>query len=141
MKLDFTSLKKAILQLEKSLEYCNSDLAKDDKDLALQLRAASIQAFEYTYELCWKMLKRYLETTEPNPAEIDRLSFGDLIRLGNERGLLLSNLKKWNVYRASRNITSHTYDENRALQVFSKLPSFLEEAKFLLNELEMRMET
>lgn len=138
MKLDLSSLTKAIIQLQKSLKYCHSDLAKNDADLALQLRAAAIQAFEFTYELCWKMLKRYLETTEPTSSDIDRLSFSDLIRLGNERGLLLSDLKTWDVYRASRNITSHTYDEDRAEQVYLKLDSFLKEAQFLLKELQKR---
>lgn len=139
MILNLTSFEKAINQLVKSLSYCKSDLAKQDPDLALQLRSAAIKAFEFTYELCWKMLKRYLEMSEPNSLEIDRLSFSDLIRLANEKGLLLSDLKTWNVYRVSRNITNHTYDDHKAKEVFSHLEAFLKEAKFLFNELQTRI--
>lgn len=138
MELDLSSFKKAINQLEKSLFFCNSDLAKQDHDLFLQFRSASIQAFEFTYELSWKMLKRYLEMTEPNPSEIDSLSFANLIRLSNEKGLLLSDLKKWVVYRSNRNITSHTYDDDKAEQVFLHLPEFLKEAQHLYDKLEQK---
>jgi hypothetical protein len=41
--LDFSSLDNAIAQLETSLTYANSDLAKTDVQLALLLRSASIQ--------------------------------------------------------------------------------------------------
>jgi hypothetical protein len=40
-------------------------------DFQVHLVAAAIQAFEFTYELSWKMLKRYLERTVPNPDGID----------------------------------------------------------------------
>ncbi len=53
------------------------------------------------------MLKRFLEMSEPNPHEIDTLSFTDLIRIGSEKGLLLSDLRTWKVFRHERSITSH----------------------------------
>ncbi len=72
MKLDLSSLKKAIAQLEEALFYCHSDIAKKDDRLALHLRAGAIQAFEFTYESCFKMLKRYLEMTESDlPYKVD----------------------------------------------------------------------
>ena len=37
----------------------------------LFVRDATIQRFEYTYEISHKMLKRHLETISANPAEID----------------------------------------------------------------------
>ncbi len=138
MKLDLSSFKKAIHQLEKSLIFCNSDLAKHDREMFLQFRLAAIQALEFTYELSWRMLKRYLEMTEPNPSEIDGLSFSNLIRLSNEKGLLLSDLKKWVVYQSNRNITSHTYDDDKAEQVFLHLPEFLKEAQYLHDQLRKR---
>jgi hypothetical protein len=42
-----------------------------DPGLREQMRNSVIQCFEFTYELSWKMLKRYLEETEANPSEID----------------------------------------------------------------------
>jgi hypothetical protein len=50
MKLDLKSFEKAIIQLESAIKYSESDLAKNDANLALHLRAAVIQAFEFTYE-------------------------------------------------------------------------------------------
>lgn len=137
-QLDVSSLEKAIKQLEESLRYYHSELVQNDPGLVLQLRAATIQAFEFTYELSWKMLKRYLELTEPNPQEIDSLSFTDLIRTGNEKGLLMSDLREWKVYRNERSITSHTYDEEKAAMVFAQVPQFLKEAQHLLQQLKQR---
>ena len=92
--IDISPLEKAIAQLQESLNYADSDLAKYDARLARQFRSAAIQAFEYTYELSHKMLKRYLEATEPTPESIDAMSFQELIRTGAEKGLLLHS---WDV--------------------------------------------
>jgi len=58
-----------------------------DPGLREQLRNSVIQCFGFTCELSWKMLKRYLQTTEPNPTEIDISTFQNLIRLGDELAL------------------------------------------------------
>ena len=65
-----------------------------------QIRDRLTQRFEFTYEISHKMLKRQLEMTsaissnpagmaEVIPAGFDEMSFQDLIRSGNENGLLL----------------------------------------------------
>lgn len=136
MTLDLTSLEKAIEQLQTSLNYYNSDLAKNDSGIAVQFRSACIQAFEYNYEISWKMLKRYLEITSANPQDFDGMSFPQLIRSGNEKGLLLSDVEKWKIYREARGTTSHAYSEKKAVEVFEVIPRFLEEAKFLLKKLK-----
>lgn len=131
-KLDLSPLEKAIIQLQQSLNYYHSKNVQQDPGLVLQLRAAAIQAFEFTYELSLKMLRRYLQMAESNPNEIQTMSFPDLIRLGCDRGLLQSELVIWKVFRQDRGITSHTYDEAKAKEVFEKIPTFLKEAEFLL---------
>lgn len=138
MALDLTSLENSILQLKDALFYCRSDLVRRDPRLALHLRAAAIQAFEYTYELTHKMLRRYLEMTEPTAAGIDELSFPQLIRLGFERGLLSLEWADWKVLRDCRNITSHTYDGVKAEAVFAAIPQFVSEAHFLLGQIRRR---
>lgn len=138
IKLDTSSLTDAINQLEISLKYYDSDVVQSDPGLILQLRAAAIQAFEFTYELSWKMLKRYLEMTAPNPAEIDEMSFPTLIRTGCEQGLLLSDVAAWKIFREERGITSHTYNQKKAKDVFEKIPLFLKDAKYLLAKLQER---
>ena len=137
--LNLSALVKAIHQLEQSLVYYHSDRVQQDAGLIPHLRAAAIQAFEFTYELAWKMLKRYLMLTEPNPAEIEEMSFPDLIRTGCERGLLQSELSVWKGFRQDRSVTSHTYDDTKAQEVFEHLPVFLNEAQCLLATLQERI--
>ena len=137
--LDFSSLDNAITQLEMSLSYANSDLAKTDAQLALLLRSASIQAFEYTYELSHKFLKRYLEATEPSTVALDAMTFPDLIRTGAEKGLLKNSWDVWQLYRKARGTTSHTYSEMAASKVFAIIPDFVEEVRFLRNKLVERL--
>lgn len=137
--LDFSSLDNAITQLEMSLIYANSDLAKTDAQLALLLRSASIQAFEYTYELSHKFLKRYLEATEPSTVALDAMTFPDLIRTGAEKGLLKNSWDVWHLYRKARGTTSHTYSEMAASKVFAMIPDFVEDVRFLRNKLVERI--
>lgn len=129
---DLSSLEKAITSLDKAIH----EYQKSSNEF---IRDASIQRFEYTYELAHKMLKRYLEMTEPNAEEIAQMSFPNLIRTGSERGLLLNGWDEWNAYRSARNQTSHAYDEDKAMQVCMLIPRFLEEAKYLLMQLQERI--
>ena len=102
------------------------------------LRAAVIHAFEFTYELSWKMLKRYFAMTYPNPQEIQEMSFPQLIRTGCEHGLLLSEWEAWKNYREERGATSHTYNEDKANEVINHIPAFLQDAKYLFAQLKAR---
>lgn len=138
MSLDFSPLESAIRQLEKSLGYANSDLALNDAGLAEQLRNSVIQCFEFTYELSHKMLKRHLEETAASVDEIDVGTFQNLIRIGNEKGLLRSDWNGWRTYRQARNDSSHTYDKAKAASVFAITPDFLAEARHLYRELLAR---
>ena len=126
--LQFTSLEKAVASLKEVLE-------EYKKTENVFIRDACIQRFEYTYELSYKMLKRHLEMTSANPAEIDHMSFQDLIRTGSEKALLLHGWDQWKLYRKSRGTTSHAYDEEKALDVLSIVPAFFEEAQYLLEQL------
>lgn len=135
MSIDFSPLGSAINQLEKSLQYATSPMAKNDPGLFEQLRNSVIQCFEFTYELSHKMLKRYLEETAANPEEIDLSTFQNLIRSGNEKGLLRSDWSRWKSYRQARTDSSHTYDEEKAASVYQVAPDFLIEAKHLYQQL------
>ena len=42
-----------------------------------QIRDGLIQRFEFTYELCHKMLRRYLKEIATVPHEIERMPFAD----------------------------------------------------------------
>ena len=117
MNLDFSSLKKSIEQLERSLKYAGSGAAQEDRDLFEQFRNSVIQCFKFTYELCHKMLRRHIDATAANPDEVDLTTFQNLIRLGNEKGLLRSDWTAWISYRQARTDCSHTYDAQKARRV------------------------
>jgi nucleotidyltransferase substrate binding protein (TIGR01987 family) len=127
-------LAKAIEQLAASLEYGASDLAAGDPSLARQFRAAAIQAFEYTFELSTKMLRRRLKEIL-SAAEVERLSYRDLMRTGAAKGFI-EDPSSWFRFREMRNITSHSYDESKAEQIAAVLPEFLDKARFLPRELQ-----
>ena len=130
--LDLTSCIKVIETLEKALCAYEVSTCNDF------IRDACIQRFEYSYELCHKMLRRYLEMTEPSPTVTNDLSFPSLIRLGCERGLLRAEWMVWKSFRDARNITSHTYDQDKAEEVQKIIPGFLGEAKYLVDMIQKK---
>ena len=136
MKLDLSALRDAIAALEKSLGYLHSDLAADP-NLREQFRAASIQGFEFTYEVAYKMMKRQLEQIAANPSEVDGMTYMQLIRSAAEAGLI-GDVPRFRDYRDKRNLTSHTYNKRKAEEIVSVLDNFMTDARFLLSELERR---
>ncbi|MBC3806169.1 nucleotidyltransferase substrate binding protein [Undibacterium seohonense] len=132
IQLDLSSLENALKRLDEALQ---ANATEPQNSL---YRDACIQRFEFCYELSHKMLKRYLELASPNPAEIDELAFPDLIRTGSEQGLLRNGWDIWKNYRQARSITSHTYDESKAIAVMQIIPDFLLEGQALHKELSQR---
>lgn len=133
INLDISSFSKTVKRFSEGLEEL-----KQHPEMSV-IRDGVIQRFEFTYELAHKTLRRYLSMTAASPELIDKMIFPDLIRTGNEQGLLLSDWPVWKGYRQSRNDTSHTYDEEKAFRVIDKMPAFLEEARFLLEQLQKRI--
>ena len=83
------------------------------------------------------MLKRQIEREAPTPEFVDALSYPDLIREGAERHLI-DNAKQWLVYRYQRNITSHTYHEDKAHSVYCTALEFYTDSKQLFDTLSVR---
>jgi len=137
MKLEISPYEKALDQLRTSLDYLQSPLSKKDAALYAQFRGASIQAFEYSYELAAKMIRRQLAQTVANPQDLAQETFADLIRMAADAGLV-KDVKRFLVYRDARNRTSHTYDEDTATDVAKVIPDFYKDASFLLEQLRKR---
>ena len=133
MTLDITPLVNALARLEEGLIRYQSDTSD------AQIRDGLIQRFEFTYEISHRTLKRYLELTAPSPDAIDQMGFPDVIRTGNERGLLKGDWPAWRRFREMRSKTSHTYNENVAQEVVAGIPEFLAEATHLRDELRGRL--
>jgi len=133
--LDLSPLQKALDSLLFAIERTERERADDIVDD--MLRDSVIQRFEYTYELCWKMLKRRLEMDVPSPESIDAMSFREMIREGAERGMIDDPLV-WFEYRQKRNLTTHTYDETVAKDVYLAAVAFAGDAQTLLAALLQR---
>jgi len=136
MKSNLSQPENALTQFAASLDYLNSAMAREDPALHKQFRAAAIQAFEFCYELTVKMLRRQLEQIAANPVQLRELAFLDFIRVAAEAGLV-SAIEPIRIYREMRNITSHTYDETKAEIVVAELPSFLQNARGILADMEL----
>ncbi len=102
--------------LEKSNEFSNSELFPFFRDSA-------IQRFEFTFELFWKTIKFYLK----NFHGIECNSPKGCIREYFARGLLTEEeTVKLLEMVEYRNLTSHTYEEITADEIFERLSEFLE---------------
>ena len=132
-QLDLSPLDRAIDRLDEGLTRYHRDISD------IQIRDGLIQRFEFTYEISHKMLKRYLVFASPTPAQYDEMIFQDLIRSGNEQGVLLGAWPDWKRYREVRSKTSHTDDEDIALKVVGGIPAFLAEARYLRDQIKARL--
>lgn len=122
----------SILPFEKALRSLTEVFKKPKNAIT---RDAGIQRFEYTFELSWKILKRYFKVNN----NLDIFNIKDIFREGGNQGLI-ENVEKWFEYLEARNLTSHTYDEtydeNTAEKVFEKAREFERAALFLLSQLK-----
>ena len=92
---------------------------KTDRD-----KAGAIQAFEFSFELAWKTLKRFLHVKG-----IEVRSPRDCFREAAAVALI-SNPKQWFLFLEKRNLTVHTYEPKIVediLKVFDAYSAALDE--------------
>jgi len=73
---------------------------------------ATIQRFEFCFELAWKLMKAVLEYEG-----IEANSPRSCIRGGWKQGMI-SNAEAWLEMMEKRNLPSYTYDENVAREIY-----------------------
>ena len=129
-KLDLTNIKNAISTLEEAINYYNTDVEPPIKNMYAD---SCIQRFEYTYELSWKIMKKYLKLFF-NKTE-QELTIKNIFRYMQGYGLI-KDWTKWVEYNDARNNTSHEYNLNKAQFVLTVLQSFLEDVKSFVACLE-----
>jgi nucleotidyltransferase substrate binding protein (TIGR01987 family) len=138
MELKLNELKNAVAALRRAVEITQKIEANPAADPAEieTLRAGVIQAFEFSYELCWKMLKRWLELNI-SPDIVTGVVRIELFRRGAEN-LLIDDVLKWMEFHEARNKTSHLYAAKTADAVYQKAVEFLPYAQALLERLDKR---
>jgi nucleotidyltransferase substrate binding protein (TIGR01987 family) len=136
MPLELDSLKKAVAALNAVLAKSNDAeiMRRLDEVTQNAIKSGAIHHFEFTYELCWKFIKRWLEVNRSPTAGVTRRG---LFRLAAENRLIL-DVDEWMRHDDARNLTSHTYDPAVAESVYLAAHDFARDAQRLLEALEAR---
>lgn len=102
-KQRFQNYKKALHQLGKFVA---------QKELSELENQGLVKAFEYTFELAWNTLKDFLEYQ----GQTDIFGSRDTIRMAFQLNLIEDG-EEWMDMIKSRNLTSHTYNEETAREI------------------------
>lgn len=108
----FSNYAKALRQLRAAVELT------DQRPLSDLEKQGLVQAFEFTHELAWNVIKDFYEYQGTTGLQGSR----DVVRLAFKRGLIDSG-DIWMDMIESRNKTSHTYDENTAQDIVNDVCS------------------
>jgi nucleotidyltransferase substrate binding protein (TIGR01987 family) len=122
LKRKIQDAKKAILCLEEILTEKYSKIVRD----------ATIQRFEYTFEVAWKLLKEYLYHKEGIVCNSPKSCFREAFSVGllnEEETVLFIQMTD------DRNLTSHTYDEEIAENLYKKIKNYYALLKSLIERI------
>jgi len=122
LKKKIQDAKKAILSLEEILTEKYSKIVRD----------ATIQRFEYTFEVAWKLLKEYLYHKEGIVCNSPKSCFREAFSVGllnEEETVLFIQMTD------DRNLTSHTYDEEIAENLYKKIKNYYALLKSLIERI------
>ena len=136
--LELSGLQKAVSALAGVL--AKSDhaefMSQLDEIARNAIKAGVVQHFEFTYELRWKFIKRWLEMNI-SPGVADCVTRRELFRLGAENRLI-DDVEQWMRYHEARNLTSHIDRPEIAERVYNTAHDFARDAPRLLAALEAR---
>ncbi|MFL0683545.1 nucleotidyltransferase substrate binding protein (TIGR01987 family) [Algoriphagus aquaeductus] len=119
------NFKRAFIQLEKAVK---------TPDLNELERQGLIKAFEFTYELAWTTLKDYLIDMGYTELMGSKDTFRQAFQLG-----LISDGEIWMEMVKSRNLTSHTYNQDTAESIEEDvITTYYPLIKQLLDNLETK---
>ncbi len=112
-------LKERLAQADRALTTLDEVLC--DNNPSSIMRDAAMQRFEYSFEATWKTAQRYLRIVEgrveASPKSVIRASVAAAL-LTEEDGRIAMAMVD------DRHLTSHTYNEALAQQIFSHLPTY-----------------
>lgn len=106
----FNNYLRALRQVEKGVAQASQRTLNDLEKQGL------IQGFEYTHELAWNMMKDYLT----DQGFTDLVGSKDTARQAFKSGLITDG-EIWMDMIKNRNLTSHTYDESVAEEIFTSI--------------------
>jgi nucleotidyltransferase substrate binding protein (TIGR01987 family) len=115
--LNISALEKAIFQFEKGITEAQKNQYNE------LMRDGVIQRFEYTLDLAWKILQRYLK----HNLQIEDASIRSKKDIFREaaRAALIEDAETWLAHYEARNETSHDYNQKKAEDVYAQALKFL----------------
>ncbi len=116
-----SDLQQAATRLEEALAL------PEDKDI---YRDGTIQRFEFTFELCWKLMKAILADQG-----IEAYGVKTIIREAAKIGII-DDPTVWFDGLESRNLASHTYNQTISRQVYAGIKTFIPTLKAFLQKAE-----
>lgn len=117
----FANFEKALNKLIEAVNYVKTDIDFNENsisDIVLDeiIKEGLIQRFEYTHELAWNLMKDYAEFQCNSDIGGSRDATREAFKIK-----LFDNGHVWMDMIKSRNITSHTYNEDVANEIYSKI--------------------
>jgi nucleotidyltransferase substrate binding protein (TIGR01987 family) len=94
---------------------------------------ATIQRFEFTIELFWKLLKKILQNKG-----VDVIYPKDVIQKAYA-GQLINNEELWLAMIYDRNMSSHTYNQDLADEIYARIKTYVPELIKQLNALKIHL--
>ena len=124
-------MKEILVSFEKSLQRLE-EILKEKETIAN--RDSAIKRFEFTVELAWKCVQKFLREQEiicrsPKECLKEAFKFG-----------LIEDDPRWLEMFEDRNLTVHTYNETTAEEVYERLPNYLEIFSLLREKLNQLQE-
>ncbi len=113
-----SDFRKALLRLKEAVERAEREKTFSDYPF---FRDSAIQRFEFTFEIAWKFVKTLLER-EGIICRSPRTCFREFFSTGFIDEETARELLKM---VEDRNLTVHTYREEVAEEIFSRLPGYL----------------
>lgn len=120
-----TKLEVTIQQFEKAVRRLKEVLELEETDV---IRDSAIQRFEFTLDISWKMLKTFLEEKKGIICVSPKECFREAYRQG-----VIDYDEDWIEFVNMRNETVHTYNEDTAKEIYSKLSNTLSHFEKLLD--------
>jgi nucleotidyltransferase substrate binding protein (TIGR01987 family) len=125
---------KKLEELIKNLKKANERLKEAAKVEPTRMnKDATIQRFEFTFELAWKTIQEYSKSHG-----IDCNSPRNCIREAGRLDLIedVEGIERWFGFLDNRNLISHSYNEKLADKIYKKAGKFSKEVSNLIRKID-----
>jgi nucleotidyltransferase substrate binding protein (TIGR01987 family) len=129
---------KKLEELIKNLKKANERLREATEAEPTRMnKDATIQRFEFTFELAWKTMQECLKSHGID-CKSPRNSIREAGRLDLVEGV--EGVEKWFDFLDNRNLISHSYNEELADKIYKKALEFSKEVDILIGKIDVEKE-